>query len=69
MFGASRRDLLLKVTLPSAAPAIVASIRITFTRAIEGALLSEFVASTQGSATWSPARPARSTSPPSSPGS
>ncbi len=48
VFGASRRDLLLKVTLPSAAPAIVASIRITVTRAIEGALLSEFVASTQG---------------------
>jgi NitT/TauT family transport system permease protein len=48
VLGASRRDLLLKVTLPSAAPAIVASIRITVTRAIEGALLSEFVASTQG---------------------
>lgn len=48
VFGASRRDLLLKVTLPSAAPAIVASVRITVTRAIEGALLSEFVASTQG---------------------
>ena len=37
-----------KITLPSAAPAIVASIRITVTRAIEGTLLSEFVASTQG---------------------
>ena len=48
VLGASRRDLLLKVTLPAAAPAIVASIRITVTRAIEGALLSEFVASTQG---------------------
>jgi NitT/TauT family transport system permease protein len=48
VFGARRRDLLVKVTLPAAAPAIVASIRITFTRAIEGALLSEFVASTQG---------------------
>jgi NitT/TauT family transport system permease protein len=48
VFGASRRDLLLKVTLPAAAPALVASVRITFTRAIEGALLSEFVASTQG---------------------
>ena len=48
VLGASRRDLLLKVTLPSAAPAIVASVRITVTRAIEGALLSEFVASTQG---------------------
>jgi len=48
VFGASRRDLLVKVTLPAAAPAIVASIRITFTRAIEGAVLSEFVAATQG---------------------
>ncbi|GAB3464774.1 ABC transporter permease [Actinophytocola sediminis] len=48
VFGARRRDLLGKVVLPAAAPAIVASIRITFTRAIEGAVLSEFVASTQG---------------------
>ncbi|HEX6354722.1 ABC transporter permease [Actinophytocola sp.] len=48
VLGASRRDLLVKVTLPAAAPAIVASVRITFTRAIEGAVLSEFVASTQG---------------------
>ena len=48
VFGASRRELLVKITLPAATPAIVASIRITFTRAIEGALLSEFVASTQG---------------------
>lgn len=48
VFGASKSDLLVKVTLPAATPAIVASIRITFTRAIEGALLSEFVASTQG---------------------
>lgn len=48
VFGARRRDLLGKVVLPCAAPAIVASIRITFTRAIEGAVLSEFVASTQG---------------------
>jgi NitT/TauT family transport system permease protein len=48
VFGASRRDLLLKVTLPAATPAVVASIRITFTRAIEGAVLSEFVASTHG---------------------
>jgi NitT/TauT family transport system permease protein len=48
VLGASRRDLLLKITLPTATPAIVASVRITVTRAIEGALLSEFVASTQG---------------------
>jgi NitT/TauT family transport system permease protein len=48
VFGANRRDLLVKITLPAAAPAVVASIRITFTRAIEGAVLSEFVASTQG---------------------
>ncbi|MPZ82386.1 MAG: ABC transporter permease subunit [Actinophytocola sp.] len=48
VFGARRRDLLVKIVLPSAAPAIVASVRITFTRAIEGALLSEFVASTEG---------------------
>jgi NitT/TauT family transport system permease protein len=48
VMGADRRELLVKVTLPAAAPAIVASVRITFTRAIEGAVLSEFVASTQG---------------------
>lgn len=48
VFGARRRDLVGKVVLPAAAPAVVASIRITFTRAIEGAVLSEFVASTQG---------------------
>ena len=48
VFGASKRDLLVKVTLPAAAPAVVAGIRITFTRAIEGAVLSEFVASTHG---------------------
>jgi sulfonate transport system permease protein len=48
VLGASRRDLLVKVTLPSAAPAIIASLRITVTRAIEGAVLSEFVASTKG---------------------
>lgn len=48
VFGARRRDLLGKIVLPAAAPAIVASIRITFTRAIEGAVLSEFVASTEG---------------------
>jgi NitT/TauT family transport system permease protein len=48
VLGASRRDLMLKVVLPAATPAVIASIRITVTRAIEGALLSEFVASTQG---------------------
>jgi NitT/TauT family transport system permease protein len=48
VLGASRRDLMLKVVLPAATPAVIASVRITVTRAIEGALLSEFVASTQG---------------------
>lgn len=48
IFGANRWELARKIMFPAAAPAIVASIRITFTRAIEGAVLAEFIASTQG---------------------
>lgn len=48
VFGASRWDLMRKITFPAASPAIVASIRITFTRAIEGAVLAEFIGATQG---------------------
>lgn len=48
VFGASRLDLMRKIIAPAASPAIVASIRITFTRAIEGAVLAEFIGATQG---------------------
>jgi sulfonate transport system permease protein len=48
VFGAGRLDLLVKVILPAATPAVIAGVRISCTRAIEGALLSEFVASTRG---------------------
>ena len=48
IFGATKWELARKIMFPAAAPAIVASIRITFTRAIEGAVLAEFIASTQG---------------------
>lgn len=48
VFGASRWTLMQKIMLPAASPAIVASVRITFTRAIEGAVLAEFIAATQG---------------------
>lgn len=48
IFGASRWDLMRKIITPAASPAIVASIRITFTRAIEGAVLAEFIGATQG---------------------
>lgn len=48
MFGATKRDLARKIMLPAAAPAILASVRITFTRAIEGAVLAEFIAATEG---------------------
>lgn len=48
VFGASRWEVMGKVVTPAASPAIVASVRITFTRAIEGAVLAEFIGSTQG---------------------
>lgn len=48
VFGASRLKIMRTVVTPAASPAIVASIRITFTRAIEGAVLAEFIGSTQG---------------------
>lgn len=48
IFGANKWELARKIMFPAAVPAIVASIRITFTRAIEGAVLAEFISSTQG---------------------
>lgn len=48
VFGASRWDVMRSIVTPAASPAIVASVRITFTRAIEGAVLAEFIGSTQG---------------------
>lgn len=48
VFGASRWEVMRSIVTPAASPAIVASIRITFTRAIEGAVLAEFIGSTQG---------------------
>lgn len=48
VFGAKGLLLARKVVLPGAAPAVMASIRLTFTRAMVGAILGEFIASTQG---------------------
>jgi NitT/TauT family transport system permease protein len=48
VFGASKLALVTKVMFPAAAPAIMAGIRITFSRAMVGAILAEFIASTQG---------------------
>lgn len=48
VFGAKGLLLARKVVLPGAAPAVLASIRLTFTRAMVGAILAEFIASTQG---------------------
>jgi NitT/TauT family transport system permease protein len=48
VFGASKLALVVKVMFPAAAPAIMAGIRITFSRAMVGAILAEFIASTQG---------------------
>jgi NitT/TauT family transport system permease protein len=48
VLGARGLTLVRKVVLPGAAPAVVASIRLTFSRAMVGAVLGEFIAATQG---------------------
>jgi NitT/TauT family transport system permease protein len=48
VMGAGGPTLVRKVVLPGAAPAVVASIRLTFSRAMVGAILGEFIAATEG---------------------
>jgi NitT/TauT family transport system permease protein len=48
VMGAGKRHLATKVVMPAAAPAIMASIRITFARAMVGAVLGEFIAAMDG---------------------
>jgi sulfonate transport system permease protein len=48
ILGARGLTLVRTVVLPGAAPAVVASIRLTFSRAMVGALLGEFIAATNG---------------------
>jgi NitT/TauT family transport system permease protein len=48
VLGAGRLELLRAVLVPAAAPAIMAAVRVTFARAMVGALLAELIASTEG---------------------
>ncbi|GLZ08279.1 ABC transporter permease [Actinomadura sp. NBRC 104412] len=48
VMGAGGLTLVRTVVLPGAAPAVVASIRLTFSRAMVGAILGEFIAAQQG---------------------
>ncbi|MEV0614357.1 ABC transporter permease [Nonomuraea sp. NPDC050404] len=48
VMGARGAGLVRTIILPGAAPAVVASIRLTFSRAMVGAILGEFIAATQG---------------------
>ncbi|TMR90333.1 ABC transporter permease [Nonomuraea basaltis] len=48
VLGARGATLVRTIVLPGAAPAVVASIRLTFSRAMVGAILGEFIAATQG---------------------
>ena len=48
VLGAGRLQLIRKVMLPAAAPSIMAAIRVTFARAMVGAILAEFIASREG---------------------
>jgi NitT/TauT family transport system permease protein len=48
VLGARGLTLVRKVVLPGAAPAVVASVRLTFSRAMVGAILGEFIAATNG---------------------
>ncbi|MGH8936393.1 MAG: ABC transporter permease [Acidimicrobiia bacterium] len=48
VLGARGVALATKVVLPAATPAIMASVRVTFSRAMVGAILAEFIAATQG---------------------
>lgn len=48
MLGAGNWALVRKVILPAASPAIMASVRICFARAMVGAILAEFIAARAG---------------------
>lgn len=48
VLGAKRLQLIRHVMLPAAAPSIMAAIRVTFARAMVGAILAEFIASREG---------------------
>ncbi len=48
VLGATRMQLVRKIMLPAAAPSIMAAIRVTFARAMVGAILAEFIASQAG---------------------
>jgi NitT/TauT family transport system permease protein len=48
VLGARGLTLVRKVVLPGAAPAVVASIRLTFSRAMVGAILGELIAANEG---------------------
>lgn len=48
MLGAGNWALVRKVVLPAASPAIMASVRICFARAMVGAILAEFIAARAG---------------------
>lgn len=48
VLGARGLTLVRTVVLPGAAPAVVASVRLTFSRAMVGAILGEFIAATEG---------------------
>ncbi|MDP4510994.1 ABC transporter permease [Nonomuraea turcica] len=48
VMGARGARLVRTIVLPGAAPAVVASVRLTFSRAMVGAILGEFIAATQG---------------------
>jgi len=48
VLGAGRLALIRKILIPAAAPSIMAAIRVTFARAMVGAILAEFIASREG---------------------
>ena len=48
VLGAGRLTLIRTILIPAAAPSIMAAIRVTFSRAMVGAILAEFIASTAG---------------------
>jgi NitT/TauT family transport system permease protein len=48
VLGAGRLAIIRKVLIPAAAPSIMAAIRVTFARAMVGAILAEFIASREG---------------------
>jgi NitT/TauT family transport system permease protein len=48
VLGAGRLAVIRKILVPAAAPSIMAAIRVTFARAMVGAILAEFIASREG---------------------